>query len=107
MSEKSILEQALLSVQTLEEAVKQNAKGILASTMKQELNELLKESEEKEERASQEDEEALPNEESIEDMSEQGDEDDVEGFADKLGVDYLMPHYYNGRITFMQYHKEK
>jgi hypothetical protein len=49
MSEKSILEQALLQVQTLEEAVKQNAKGILASTMKQELNDLLKESLEEEE----------------------------------------------------------
>jgi len=46
MAEKSILEQALLQVQTLEEAVKQNAKGILESTMKQELHELLKESEE-------------------------------------------------------------
>jgi hypothetical protein len=49
MTEKSILEQALLQVQTLEEAVKQNAKGILASTMKQELNDLLKESLEDEE----------------------------------------------------------
>jgi hypothetical protein len=49
MKEKSILEQALLQVQTLEEAVKANAKGILASTMKQELNELLKESMENEE----------------------------------------------------------
>jgi len=29
MSEKSILEQALLQVNTLKEAVKQNAKGIL------------------------------------------------------------------------------
>ena len=48
MSEKSILEQALLQVQNLEEAVKQNAKGILASTMKQELNDLLKESLEEE-----------------------------------------------------------
>ncbi len=45
MSQKSILEQALLQVQTLEEAVKANAKGILASTMKQELNDLLKEQE--------------------------------------------------------------
>ena len=49
MSEKPILEQALLQVQTLEEAVKQNAKGILASTMKQELSDLLKESLEEEE----------------------------------------------------------
>ena len=48
MTEKSILEQALLQVQTLEEAVKQNAKGILASNMKQELNDLLKESLEEE-----------------------------------------------------------
>ena len=48
MNEKSILEQALLQVKTLEEAVKTNAKGILASTMKQELNDLLKESLEEE-----------------------------------------------------------
>jgi hypothetical protein len=45
MGEKSILEQALLQVETLEEAVKANAKGILASTMKEELNDLLKEQE--------------------------------------------------------------
>jgi hypothetical protein len=45
MAQKSILEQALLQVETLEEAVKANAKGILASTMKQELNDLLKEQE--------------------------------------------------------------
>lgn len=48
MSKKSILEQALLQVQDLEEAVKANAKGILASTMKEELNEVLKESMEEE-----------------------------------------------------------
>lgn len=48
MAQKSILEQALLQVETLEEAVKANAKGILASTMKQELNDLLKEQEEDE-----------------------------------------------------------
>ena len=51
MTEKSILEQALLQVQNLEEAVKQNAKGILASTMKEELKDLLKESLEEEEEA--------------------------------------------------------
>ncbi len=50
MTEKSILEQALLQVQNLEEAVKQNAKGILASTMKEELKDLLKESLEEEEK---------------------------------------------------------
>jgi hypothetical protein len=74
MTEKSILEQALLQVNTLEEAVKQNAKGILSSVMKQELNELLKESEEEEEVATEE--EAMePTEEESEDMSEQPDSD--------------------------------
>ena len=77
MTEKSILEQALLQVQTLEEAVKQNAKGILASTMKQELNELLKESEEEEtdETPVEGDESSEPTEEVADDMSEQPEEE--------------------------------
>ena len=81
MSEKSILEQALLQVNTLEEAVKQNAKGILSSVMKQELNELLKESEEEEEVATEE--EAIePKEEESEDMSEQPDSDNEDETED-------------------------
>jgi hypothetical protein len=79
MTEKSILEQALLQVQTLEEAVKQNAKGILASTMKQELNDLLKESlEEEEEEVA---EQPNPEEEETDDMS------DEEATADDAGAD--------------------
>jgi hypothetical protein len=79
MNEKSILEQALLQVQTLEEAVKQNAKGILASTMKQELNELLKESEEEEEDV----EEQPTPEEEVDDMSDEDAEaDDSENETD-------------------------
>ena len=74
MSEKSILEQALLQVNTLEEAVKQNAKGILSSVMKKELNELLKESEEVEE----EDDVVEPKEEESEDMSEQPADDEAD-----------------------------
>ncbi len=74
MSDKSILEQALLQVQTLEEAVKQNAKGILASTMKQELNDLLKESLEEEE----EDEKSEPKEEETEDMPDESEEEEEE-----------------------------
>lgn len=72
MNEKSILEQALLQVNTLEEAVKQNAKGILSSVMKQELNELLKESEMEEE----DDAIANPEEEETQDMSEQPADDE-------------------------------
>jgi hypothetical protein len=74
MTEKSILEQALLQVNTLEEAVKQNAKGILSSVMKKELNELLKESEEVEE----EDDVVDPKEEESEDMSEQPADDEAD-----------------------------
>lgn len=65
---KSIVEQALLQVQNLEEAVKQNAKGILASTMKEELNSLLKEQ--------KEDEDELDPEKEAEDVpAETGDEE--------------------------------
>jgi hypothetical protein len=42
--EKSLVEDALLQMRNLEEAVSQNAKGILASTMKREIKELVKES---------------------------------------------------------------
>jgi len=80
MSEKSILEQALLQVNTLEEAVKQNAKGILSSVMKQELNELLKESEEEEEAA-----DAVNPEEEENDMSEQpADDEDAADDEDEI-----------------------
>jgi hypothetical protein len=49
MKHKSILEQALLQIQTLEEAVQHNAKGIAMYTVKQELGNVLKESEKEEE----------------------------------------------------------
>ena len=43
-TKKSLVEEALLQMKNLEEAVTQNAKGILASTMKEEISELVKES---------------------------------------------------------------
>lgn len=77
---KSILEQALLQVQDLEEAVKQNAKGILASTMKEELNEVLKETMEEEvvegnETPITEDEQDIPISEQFDD--EEGNDDEA------------------------------
>ena len=82
MTEKSILEQALLQVQTLEEAVKQNAKGILASTMKQELNDLLKESLEEEEKldpmGEQPEDETKPEEEEDDMSDDDATADDAE-----------------------------
>lgn len=95
MSQKSILEQALLQVQTLEEAVKQNAKGILASTMKQELNDLLKESEDEEKKESPEveeqdvpeigDEETPTDDEESDEIADEP-ESDEEG-EDEMGAD--------------------
>jgi hypothetical protein len=77
MTEKSILEQALLQVQTLEEAVKQNAKGILASTMKEELKDLLKESLEEEEESEVEVDEQPETEENPEEEGDDMSDDDA------------------------------
>ena len=84
MSKQSILEQALLQVQDLEEAVKANAKGILASTMKEELNDVLKESMEEEEVEGNE----TPDLEDENDMpiSEQPEGDDEEGNDDEASI---------------------
>ena len=35
---KSVVEEALLQIKAIEEAISENAKGILASTMKEEIN---------------------------------------------------------------------
>ena len=96
MSEKSILEQALLQVQTLEEAVKANAKGILASTMKQELSDLLKESMEDEESKDDVKEQPTPEEDPTDDVSadaddnlgdDNSDEDDDSSDEPSKGID--------------------
>lgn len=85
MKEKSVLEQALLQVETLEEVVKANAKGILASTMKQELSELLKESMEEEDEVNEQP--TTPEEEEEKDMSDEAEtseqEDDEEEADDE------------------------
>jgi hypothetical protein len=73
MAQKSILEQALLQVGQLEEAVKANAKGILASTMKEELNSLLKEQED--EKDPEEEEKDVPEFPGDEKSSISGDEE--------------------------------
>ena len=41
---KSLVEEALIQMKNVEEAIAENAKGILASTMKEEINQLVKES---------------------------------------------------------------
>ena len=91
MSKGSILEQALLQVNTLEEAVKQNAKGILASTMKQELTDLLKEAEEDEENPFEKNDD-LPTdgEEDVtgENPGDEVNDEEPDNDADDLETDY-------------------
>jgi len=93
MSKNSLLEQALLQVKNLEDAVKQNAKGILESTMKQELNDLLKEQEEEEElkipEENEEEEEETDSEEEETDSEEEetGSEEDEETDSEDEEID--------------------
>lgn len=92
MSKISVLEQALLQVKNLEDAVKQNAKGILESTMKQELNDLLKEQSEEEEDINapeeEEEDEVTGSEEEDTDTEDTGlGTDDNEGDEFGTGMD--------------------
>jgi len=77
---KSILEEALLQVTQLEEAVKKNAKEILANTMKQEIDELVKESmEETKEIETEETTDEVAIEEQFEESDDTDtDEEDIE-----------------------------
>ena len=89
---KNLVEEALLQMENLQEAITNNAKGILASTMKEEISELVKESLEEEEVEMSEAE----TEENVE-MSEQEDVDmevdvedeegDMEDALEDLGLD--------------------
>ena len=87
--EKSLVEEALLQMKNLEEAVTQNAKGILASTMKEEIKELVKESLEEEVKEGMEMKSSEMEKES--EMTEQGemelDIDDTEEESDDITGD--------------------
>ena len=85
MSKISLLEKALLQVENLEEAVKQNAKGILESTMKQELVDLLKEQSEEEEVDEPEDGEEVDTE--VDDAGGEELDTDTEVTGDEFDTD--------------------
>ena len=83
MAEKNLVEEALIQIQNLEEAINENAKEILHSTMKEEISELVKESMKNE--AEEEDEFEIEDEIESDDESEEEDEseedeDSEEGF---------------------------
>jgi hypothetical protein len=99
MSEKkSLVEEALLQMKNLEHVVTENAKGILASTMKEEIEELVKESLEEAEMSAENEswsnEEVTEDEDSLDVMGieapEMGDEmsDDSDSMSmDDMGMD--------------------
>ena len=72
MAEKNLVEEALIQIQNLEEAINENAKEILHSTMKEEISELVKESMKNE--AEEEDEFEIEDEIESDDESEEEDE---------------------------------
>jgi hypothetical protein len=65
---KSLVEEAILQMKNLEEAVAENAKGILASTMRQEIKDLVKESLKEEE-----DDEEIESDDEMEDSEDIAD----------------------------------
>ena len=85
---KTLVEKALLQMENLQEAITENAKGILASTMKEEISELVKESLEEEE-IEMSDTEMSEQEEVLDldiDVDDDG-EDDIEDALEDLGLD--------------------
>ena len=82
MAEKNLVEEALIQIQNLEEAINQNAKEILHSTMKEEISELVKESMKNE--AEEEDEFEVEDEMvSEEESEEEEDEFELEDESEK------------------------
>jgi len=85
MAEKNLVEEALIQIQNLEEAINENAKEILHSTMKEEISELVKESmkneAEEEDEFEVEDEMESEEEESEEEESEEEDESEEDEFG--------------------------
>jgi hypothetical protein len=83
--EKSLVEEAIIQMKNLEEAVAENAKGILASTMKEEIKELVKES-----LSEQEDDELEIDSEVDMEEPEMGDEMDTDNMDDESELDMDM-----------------
>ena len=84
---KSLVEEALLQMKNLEEAVTENAKGILASTMKEEISELVKESLSEEEEIDMVAMEEGSEMEKESEMAEQEMELDIEDEEDEMELD--------------------
>jgi hypothetical protein len=86
--EKSLVEEAIIQMKNLEEAVAENAKGILASTMKEEIKELVKESlSEQEDDEIEVDTEVDMEEPETDDMDDMDDDSELDMDTDELEID--------------------
>jgi hypothetical protein len=88
---KSLVEEALLQMKNLEQVVAENAKGILASTMKEEISELVKESLKEAEHAEEMDEQEediLALDMDSEESDEEGDEMEMDSDEDEMEMDF-------------------
>jgi hypothetical protein len=77
---KSLVEEAILQMKNLEEAVAENAKGILASTMRQEIKDLVKES-------LKEEDDEIEGDDEMEDENEMEMEDEDEMDMDDMDME--------------------
>ena len=77
---KNLVEEALIQMKNVEEAIAENAKGILASTMKEEINQLVKESLSEQEEVDVDAEMEMPaSDEEEMDIEMDAEDDDMEG----------------------------
>jgi hypothetical protein len=79
---KSLVQEALIQMKNVEEAIAENAKGILASTMKEEINQLVKES-----LSEQEDEDEIEIDAAIPSLGDEGDAADNEDMGMNIDMD--------------------
>ena len=88
---KSLVEEALLQMKNLEQVVAENAKGILASTMKEEISELVKESLKEAEHAEEMDEQEediLALDIDSEESDNDDDEMEMDSEEDEMEIDF-------------------
>jgi len=85
MAEKNLVEETLVQIQNLENVINENAKEILASTMKGEISELVKESMKQEAEETNEQEELVVSDDedtmditNVDDMDDMDDEEDMD-----------------------------
>ena len=94
MNEKSIVEEALLQIKAVENAISENAKGILASTMKEEISELVKESlsgtKKPKSRISEQEDEDIEDVEDVEDIEDVEYENEPTGDDEEEDIDFEM-----------------